>query len=94
MLYDLRTRTQTVLYGLSSGCPTWSRDSDFLFFATDSMREILRIWMRDRKVERVLDWGNIRVAGWGWFGATPDNSLITARDAGTDEIYALDWDAP
>jgi hypothetical protein len=30
----------------------------------------------------------------GWFAAAPDNSLITARIAGADEIYALDWDAP
>jgi hypothetical protein len=50
--------------------------------------------MRNRKVEQVTDWTNIRVAGWGWFAAAPDNSLITARDAGTDEIYALDWEAP
>jgi hypothetical protein len=26
--------------------------------------------------------------------AAPNNSLITARDAGTDEIYALDWETP
>ena len=31
---------------------------------------------------------------FGWFGTTPDGSLIIARDAGTDEIYALDWELP
>jgi hypothetical protein len=36
----------------------------------------------------------MRVAGWGWFAAAPDNSLITAVDAGTEEIFALDWKAP
>ena len=51
--------------------------------------------MRDRKVEKVVtDWGNIRVADWDWYAAAPDNSLITAREVGTDEIYALDWEAP
>jgi hypothetical protein len=51
--------------------------------------------LRDRKVERITDWNNIRVAGWDWwFAIAPNNSLITARDAGTDEIYALDWEAP
>jgi hypothetical protein len=35
-----------------------------------------------------------RLAGWGWFAAGPNNSLIAARDAGNDEIYALDWEAP
>jgi hypothetical protein len=29
-----------------------------------------------------------------WFAAAPDNSLITAHDLATDEIYALDWEAP
>jgi hypothetical protein len=30
----------------------------------------------------------------GWFAAAPNNSLITARDAGTEKIYALDLEAP
>jgi len=93
ILYDLQTRKQTLLFGPSSGCPTWSRDGDFLFFLPES-GGVSRIWMRHRKVERVTNWGNIRVAGWGWFAIAPNNSLITARDAGTDEIYALDWEAP
>ena len=96
MLYDLRTREQSQLVNLPSGCPTWSRDGDFLFFLSESAGPgwVSRIWMRDRKVERVTNRGNIRVAGWGWFATAPDNSPITARDAGTDEIYALDWEAP
>jgi Tol biopolymer transport system component len=93
MLYDLRTRKQTQLFNLPGGCPTWSRDGESLFFGDESAG-VWRIWMRDRKVERVANWSNIRVAGWGWFAAAPDNALITARDAGTDEIYALDWETP
>jgi len=50
--------------------------------------------MRDRKMERITDQTRIRVAGWGWYVAGANNSFITARDAGTDEIYALDWEAP
>jgi hypothetical protein len=45
-------------------------------------------------VERVIRLNNLRLPEGGWFAAAPDNSLITARDAGTDEIYALDWEAP
>jgi hypothetical protein len=30
---------------------------------------------------------------WGWFATAPNNSLITARDAGTEESYALDWES-
>jgi Tol biopolymer transport system component len=93
ILYDLKARKQSLLSALSSACPTWSRDGESLFFGSESCW-VCRIWTRDRKVERVTDWNNIRVAGWGWFAAAPDNSLITAREAGTDEIYALDWEAP
>jgi hypothetical protein len=28
------------------------------------------------------------------FAPAPDNSLITTRSIGTDEIHALDWEAP
>jgi Tol biopolymer transport system component len=92
MLYDLGTRKQTLLSDLPSACPSWSRDGASLFFAAKP--GILRIWMRDRKLERITDLGEIPAAGWGWYATAPDNSLITARDAGTDEIYALDWEAP
>jgi Tol biopolymer transport system component/predicted Ser/Thr protein kinase len=93
MLYDLQTRQQTQLFNLPGGCPTWSRDGESLFFG-DEHWWVWRIWVRGRKAERVMDLHKIRVAGWGWFATTPDNALITARDAGSDEIYALDWEAP
>jgi hypothetical protein len=50
--------------------------------------------MRDRKVEQVAKLNDVRVAGWGWFAAAPNNSLITAVEAGTEEIYALEWELP
>ena len=92
MLYDLRTRKQTQLFDRESACPSWSWDGEFLFFESDQW--VWRVRMRDRKVERITDLSKVRVAGWGWFAAAPNNSFITARDAGTEEIYALDWEAP
>jgi hypothetical protein len=50
--------------------------------------------MRGRTVARLANANGPRLAGYGWFAAAPNNSLITARDAGTEEIYALDWEAP
>jgi hypothetical protein len=29
-----------------------------------------------------------------WFGWTPDGAPLFQLDAGTHDIYALDWDAP
>ena len=97
MMYDFRTRKQTVLFEQESGCPSWSWDGKFLFFlffASDSNGWISRVRMRDRR-SGTGDGARegIRVAA-EWFAIAPDNSLITARDAGTDEIYALDWEAP
>jgi len=50
--------------------------------------------MRDRKIERVLNLDGLQFTTTDRFAVAPNNSLITARGAGTDEIYALDWEAP
>ena len=92
LLYELQTRKQTLLFDQASGCPSWSWDGEFLFFESDSW--VWRVRIRDRKLERIANLDGIRVAGWGWFAAAPNNSFVTARDAGTEEIYALDWEAP
>ena len=94
MLYDVRTRKQTQLFNRESECPTWSRDGESLFFMGDEAGAIWRIWMRDRRAERFTNRSNTQQAGWGWFAAAPGNSVITVHDAGTDEIYALDWVLP
>jgi len=92
-LYDVRARTQTELSHLLGGYPSWSRDGESLFFqGPDSTWWRIRI--RDRHLERIRNMKDMRLAGWGWFATAPNNSLITARNTGTEEIYALDWDLP
>jgi serine/threonine protein kinase/Tol biopolymer transport system component len=91
-LYDVQTRTQSQLSKLWSQNPSWSWDGEFLFFESDKW--VWRLRMRDRYEERVLNLNEIRAAGWGWFAAAPNNSLVTAHDAGAQQIYALDWVAP
>jgi len=51
-----------------------------------------RVRLRDRKTERVARLKDMRVDGW--FAPAPNNSFITARNVGTNEIYALDWELP
>ena len=57
---------------------------------------IVRIRMADAEVEMIADLKNLR-RSFGifafWRGLTPDNSPLLVRDTGTQEIYALDWDA-
>jgi Tol biopolymer transport system component len=93
MLYDFQTQKQSEISSVRSGFPAWSRDGESLFYETfgdDASWWIVR--MRDRKTERVAALKNMRVTLW--FAPAPDNSLITTRRIGTDEIYALDWEAP
>jgi Tol biopolymer transport system component len=90
MLYDLQTRRQIRLFDEPSAWLSWSWDGEFLFF--DSGGWWRRVRMRDRKVELVTE-PNMTIAGWGWFAAGPNNSLLTAHDTSSSEIYAVDWEA-
>ena len=56
----------------------------------------MRVRIRDRKLERVADLKNFRQTGYYniWLGLSPDDSPLLLHDIGTQEIYALDWEAP
>ena len=93
VLYAFQTRKQSELSSVVSGYPGWSPDGEFLFYRTfGNDASWWRVRMRDRKTERVAALKSMRVTDW--FAPAPDNSLITTRSVGTDEIYALDWEAP
>ncbi len=93
VLYDIQTRRQSELSSVSSGYPSWSQDGEYLFYKTNGEdASCWRVRMHDRKTERIGSLKNEQVGGW--FAQAPNNSLITARQVGTDEIYALEWEAP
>jgi hypothetical protein len=93
VLYDFKTHKQSQLSSVQGGYPGWSLDGESLFYETKGDdASWWRVRLRDRKAERIALLKNMNVAGW--FAPAPNDSLITARNAGTDEIYALDWEAP
>ena len=93
VLYDFQTHKQSELSSVESGYPGWSRDGEYLFYETNGDdASWWRVRLRDRKTERVARLKDMRVDGW--FAPAPNNSLITARSVGTNEIYALDWELP
>jgi serine/threonine protein kinase/Tol biopolymer transport system component len=93
MLYDVQTRKQSELSSVSSGYPGWSRDGEYVFYESNGDdASWWRVRLRDRKTERVAPTKNMHV--FDWFAQAPNNSLITGRQTGSDEIYALDWEAP
>jgi Tol biopolymer transport system component len=98
MLYDLRTHQRIELASAVINYPSWSRDSEFIYFDTaGSDPSFFRVRIRDRKIQRIVSLKDIRrtLGTFGpWTGVAPDGSLLLQRDAGASEIYALDWEAP
>jgi hypothetical protein len=78
-----------------AGWPNWSRDGRYLYFEDDATTTWRRVRIADRFTEPLADLRTFKFAqrALGWTGNTPDESLISTRDAGSTEIYALDWDA-
>jgi len=95
VLYDFQTRKQAELSSMQCGFPVWSRDSEFLFYDGGAGDDLSwwRVRMRDRKTQRIAALKNLRMEG-GWFAPAPNDSLITTRSVGVNEIYALGWEAP
>jgi serine/threonine protein kinase/Tol biopolymer transport system component len=94
-LYDLATRKQTEIFAEQSRWPVWSPDGEYIYFYTAKRGDAWqRFRLRDRNVEPVVSLKKIPVADDTWFVPGPNNTLVTTRDIGTKEIYALDWEAP
>lgn len=77
------------------GWPNWTADSHWLSFQQGD--QILRVSPAAPRVEPVATPPSIdAVQGLlgEWIGATPDGAPLVLLDAGTHDIYALDWDAP
>ncbi len=90
-IYEVATRKQTEISDMRGGWPSWSRDGESLFFHAN--QAWWRFRMSDKKLEKVTSIEKMHVGGQGWFGPGLNDTLITSRSIGTDEVYALDWDA-
>jgi hypothetical protein len=61
------------------------------------VRTWYRVRVRDRKLEQIFrnkEEHRLVRAIDTWTGIAPDDCILTLRDAGTREIYALEWEAP
>jgi eukaryotic-like serine/threonine-protein kinase len=102
MLFDFKTQKWAKLSDIFAGFPSWSRDGKYLYFegqtASGNIEAFYRADIATRKVEQVATYGNAQevdgVAGFPWHGMTPDGEPLIAREAGSQEIYALDVDFP
>jgi eukaryotic-like serine/threonine-protein kinase len=94
-LYDIKTQKWRELARVAVGYPSWSRDGKYIYF--DSESAFFRVRISDRKLERVIGLKDLLDPheSWApWTGLTPDDSPLLSKNVGTEEIYALDWEAP
>ena len=96
MLFDFETQKWEEIAKITLGFPNWSKRGEYVYFLhEENQPSVMRVRIRDRKLERVADLKNFRQTGFWyvWLGMAPDDSPLLLRDTGTQEIYALDWQA-
>jgi Tol biopolymer transport system component/predicted Ser/Thr protein kinase len=99
MLFDFVSQKWSELASASIGFTQWSADSKYVYFDTgySPNAAVYRVRISDRKQERVAELRDFRrvVTFFSpWSGLTPDGSPLLMRDTGTQEVYALDFEAP
>jgi Tol biopolymer transport system component len=94
VLFDFQTQKWTELAKGGVGWPSWSKDGEYVYLLATEDRAVLKIRASTGQAERVADLKSFRPTGeWGWLLAlAPDGSLLLLRDAGTQDVYALDWE--
>ena len=96
-LFDFETgKWSDLLAGIAVTYLNWSRDGKYVYFVrVPDKPAVLRIRISDRKLEQVADLKGFTPTGsWGiWLGLDPDDSPLMLRDAGTQDVYSLNWEA-
>jgi serine/threonine protein kinase/Tol biopolymer transport system component len=96
-LFDFKTQKWAVLSSTAAGYPGWSQDGKYVYFLQQQPDVgVFRVGIRDRNVEQVVNVKAFQLTGyWGqWLGLAPDDSPLLLKNTGSQEIVALDWEAP
>jgi Tol biopolymer transport system component len=95
VLFDFRTQKWAEMAKRPMGYPSWSRDSRYVYFdAPGRAPAFYRVRVSDHKLERLFSLANLPRTGTDqWTGLGPDDSPLLLRDVGSEEIYALTWEA-
>jgi eukaryotic-like serine/threonine-protein kinase len=98
-LFDFSTQKWMELAKTDVAALNWSRDGKYLYIDSGSgvNPEISRLRIADRKLERVTglkDFRRVTFPTYPWSGLTPEGTPLLLRDVGTQEVYALDFEAP
>ena len=97
MLFDSRTQKWMEVARSDVAYLRWSPDGRYVYFKRiGTNMAFMRVRITDHKVEEVVSLKDIRGTGYSggfWVGLTPQNEALYLRDTGTQEIYALAWEA-
>jgi Tol biopolymer transport system component/DNA-binding winged helix-turn-helix (wHTH) protein len=92
-IFDFETQRWSIVQRpRGCGWPTWSSDSQFVYFVhTSDDPGVFRVRVSGGNAERVVDLKGFRYTGafTGWMGLDPTDTPMLIRDIGTDDIYAL-----
>jgi Tol biopolymer transport system component/predicted Ser/Thr protein kinase len=95
MIFDFHTQKWSEFAKGVEGNFGFSHDGKSVYLENQEESTVYRVRLADRKTERVVSLKDLRrpdMPYWpDWMGLTPDDSILAMRDAGTREIYALDW---
>jgi len=75
------------------GFPNWSKDGHYIYVFGENGKGVVRVRIGDRQIERVADLKSFTQTGLVGrsLALAPDDSLLLLRNAGTHDVYALDW---
>jgi len=95
-LFDRTTTKWAQLCQRFIGYPSWLPDSKYVYFdSPQGEPAFYRVRISDHKLEMVASLKNMRLTGtFAWTGLVQGDTPLVLRDAGTQEIYAFDWQAP
>jgi Tol biopolymer transport system component len=97
LLFDLQANQWNELAQGSFGWLNWSKDGQYVYLLDQSGKgAVIRVRIRDHTKESVVDLTKFKTTGRyrGSLALTPDDSPLLLREAGTQDIYALDWANP
>ena len=97
MLFDMQTQTWSELMQGSMGWVNWAHDGQSIYVLDfTGVGAVLNIRINDKKLTRVADLKNLIITGHfgGGLSISPDDSPLLLRDTGTQDVFALDWQAP
>ena len=100
MLFDFQTQKWTELAKGFFGWENWSKDGEYIYVldttSVGTTNALLKIRLSDHEIERIVVPNNF--VSTGHYGRAlslaPDDSPLLLREAGAQDVYALDWEEP